>query len=165
MDNLAQVHETKFTPAIEDYVKGIYLLHQKHARVTTSLLAAQLGVAPASVSGMIQKLAKLNLLTYIPYRGVVLTERGQRAAREVLRRHRLIELFLVQALEYSCAEAHEEAQVLEHAVSAKLASRMQTFLDGQRVCRASNLYEQEQVEHWAGYLRPDALLCLRHCCI
>ena len=128
MDNLALVHETKFTPAIEDYVKGIYLLHQKHARVATSLLAAQLGVAPASVSGMIQKLAELNLLTYMPYRGVVLTDRGQHTAREILCRHRLIELFLVQALEYPCDEAHVEADVLEHAVSARLAARMQTYL-------------------------------------
>ncbi len=165
MDNVALVHKTKLSPAIEDYVKAIYMLHQEYPQVTTSVLAAQLGFAPASVTGMIQRLAKLHLVTYTPYRGVVLTNIGQRAALEVLRRHRLIELFLIQALGYTWAEAHEEAQVLEHAVSAKLASRMQTFLDGQRVCRASNLYEQEQVEDSAGYLRPDALLCLRHCCI
>ncbi len=128
MDNLAPVHETKFTPAIKDYVQGIYLLHQTHARVTTSLLAVQLGVAPASVSGMIQKLAKLNLLTYMPNRGVVLTDRGQRTAREVLRRHRLIELFLVQALEYSRDEAHTEAEVLEHAMSQALEARIMKWL-------------------------------------
>ena len=132
MDNLALVHNMKLSPAIKDYVKGIYLLHQKHARVATSLLAAQLGVAPASVSGMIQKLAELNLLTYIPYRGVVLTDRGQRAAREVLRRHRLIELFLVQALEYSPAEARAEAEVLEHAMSQTLEARMMKWLGQQR---------------------------------
>ena len=128
MYTLAPAGETKLSPAIENYVKAIYLLHQEHARVATSPLATQLGVAPASVSGMIQKLAKLNLLTYMPYRGVVLTDRGQRTARELLRRHRLIELFLVQALEYPCDEAHVEADVLEHAVSARLAARMQTYL-------------------------------------
>ena len=128
MYTVAPTRETKLSPATEDYLKAIYLLHEEHAQVTTSLLAAQLGVAPASVSGMIQKLAKLNLLTYMPYRGVMLTDTGQRTAREVLRRHRLIELFLVQALEYSCDEAHAEAEVLEHAVTARLAARMQTYL-------------------------------------
>ncbi len=128
MYTLAPAGETKLSPAIEDYVKAIYLLHQEHAQVTTSLVVKQLGVAPASVSGMIQKLAKLTLLTYMPYRGVVLTDRGQRTAREVLRRYRLIELFLVQSLEYPCDEAHAEADVLEHAVSSRLAARMQTYL-------------------------------------
>ena len=114
----------KLSPAIEDYVKGIYLQHQKHARVTTSLLAKQLGVAPASVSGMIHKLAKLNLVTHIPYRGVVLTNLGQRMALAVLRRHRLLELFLVEALEYSWDEVHAEAEVLEHVISETLEARI-----------------------------------------
>ena len=114
----------KLSPAIEDYVKAIYLLHQEHVEVTTSLLAKQLGVAPASVSGMIHKLAKLNLVTHIPYRGVVLTDLGQRTALVVLRRHRLLELFLVEALEYSWDEVHAEAEVLEHVVSETLEARI-----------------------------------------
>ena len=65
MYTVAPTRETKLSPAIEDYVKAIYLLHQEHAQVTTSLLAKQLGVAPASVSGMIHKLAELNLVTHV----------------------------------------------------------------------------------------------------
>ncbi len=124
MYTLALAGETKLSPAIEDYVKAIYLLHQEHAQVTTSLLAKQLGVAPASVSGMIHKLAKLNLVTHIPYRGVALTDLGQRTALGVLRRHRLLELFLVEALEYSWDEVHAEADVLEHVISETLEARI-----------------------------------------
>ena len=124
MYKLAPTRETKLSPAIEDYVKAIYLLHQERAQVTTSLLAKQLGVAPASVSGMIQKLAKLNLVTHMPYRGVVLTDLGQRGALEVLRRHRLLELFLVEALGYSWDEVHAEAEVLEHVISETLEARI-----------------------------------------
>ncbi len=127
MYTLVPAGETKLSPAIEDYVKAIYLLHQEHAQVTTSLLAKQLGVAPASVSGMIHKLAKLNLVTHISYRGVALTDLGQRTALGLLRRHCLLERFLVAALAYSWDEAHAEADVLEHAVSARLAARMQTY--------------------------------------
>lgn len=128
MDTAAQVGKTKLSPAIENYVKAIYLLHQNHARVTTSLLAVQMNVAPPSVTGMIQKLANLKLLTYMPYHGVVLTDAGQQTALDVLRRHRLIELFLVQALEYSPAEAHAEAEVLEHAMSQTLEVQIMKWL-------------------------------------
>jgi DtxR family Mn-dependent transcriptional regulator len=128
MHKLAPAHETKLSRAIEDYVKAIHLLHQEHAQVTTSLLAEHLGVTPPSVTGMIQKLAKLHLVTYTLYRGVVLTDIGQHSALEVLRHHRLIELFLVQALGYTWAEAHVEVEVLGHAVSARLAARMQIYL-------------------------------------
>ena len=124
MYTLVPAGETKLSPATEDYVKAIYLLHQEHAQVTTSLLARQLGVAPASASGMIHKLAKLNLVTHIPYRGVVLTDLGQRTALAVLRRHRLLELFLVEALEYSWDEVHAEAEVLEHVISETLEARI-----------------------------------------
>ena len=75
----------KFSAAIEDYVKSIYLLQQEHEQVTTSLLATQLGVAPASVTGMLQRLDRLHLVTYTPYRSVELTELGRRTALEVLR--------------------------------------------------------------------------------
>ena len=118
----------RFSSAIEDYVKAIYLLHQEQEVVHTSLLAEQLAVAPASVTAMIQRLAKLNLLTYTPYRGVVLTEPGSRLALEVLRHHRLIELFLVEALGYSWDEVHAEAEVLEHAISETLEARIAELL-------------------------------------
>jgi len=124
MDTVAPTREMRLSAAIEDYVKAIYLLHREHAQVTTSLLAKQLGVAPASVTGMIHKLAKLNLVTHIPYFGVVLTDMGQRAALAVLRRHRLLELFLVEALGYSWDEVHAEAEVLEHVISETLEARI-----------------------------------------
>src|SRR4051794_28077714 len=97
--------------AIEDYLKAIYVLHQEHGQVTTSLLSEHLGFAPPSVTGMLQKLAKLDLVSYAPYHGVTLTDRGQRIALEVLRHHRLLELFLVQELGYSWEEVHAEAEV------------------------------------------------------
>jgi DtxR family Mn-dependent transcriptional regulator len=127
MENVAVASE-KFSPAIEDYLKAIYVLRQEHGEVTTSLLASHLRFAPPSVTGMLQKLAKLDLVTYAPYQGVSLTERGERAALEVLRHHRLLELFLVEALGYSWEEVHDEAEVLEHVISetfeARIAARL-----------------------------------------
>ncbi len=114
----------KFSAAIEDYVKSIYLLQQEHEQVTTSLLAAQLGVAPASVTGMLQRLDRLHLVAYTPYRSVELTELGRRTALEVLRHHRLLELYLTEALGYSWDEVHAEADVLEHAISEQLEARI-----------------------------------------
>ncbi len=112
------------SPAIEDYLKAIYVLHQGREHVTTSLVAEHFGFAPPSVTGMLQKLAKLDLVRYTPYYGVILTERGERIALEVLRHHRLLELFLVQALGYSWEEVHAEAEVLEHAISETLEARI-----------------------------------------
>jgi DtxR family transcriptional regulator, Mn-dependent transcriptional regulator len=119
---------TKLSPAIEDYLKAIYVLRQEHSEVTTSLLANHLGFAPPSITGMIQKLAKLGLVTYEPYQGVSLTEHGQRTALEVLRHHRLLELFLVQALGYSWEEVHAEAEVLEHVISETFEARIAAHL-------------------------------------
>jgi DtxR family Mn-dependent transcriptional regulator len=124
MDTTALVREAKLSPAIEDYVKAIYQLQQEHEQVTTSLLAEHLGFAPGSVTGMLQRLSRLNLVTYEPYRGVVLTNLGERTALEVLRHHRLLELFLVEALAYSWDEVHAEAEVLEHAISERLEARI-----------------------------------------
>ena len=112
------------SPAIENYLKAIYKLHQAHGQVTTSLLAEDLGFAPPSVTGMLQKLAKLDLVIYTPYQGVTLTDRGRHRALEVLRHHRLLELFLVQALGYSWEEVHADAEVLEHVISERLESRI-----------------------------------------
>jgi DtxR family Mn-dependent transcriptional regulator len=112
------------SPAIEDYLKAIYVLQQGHGRVTTSLVAECFGFAPPSVTGMLQKLAKLDLVSYTPYHGVALTDRGQRIALEVLRHHRLLELFLVRELGYSWEEVHAEAEVLEHVISETLEARI-----------------------------------------
>ncbi len=128
MDRLVLVHEGKRSPAVDKYLKAISLLHVEHARVPTSALARQLGVKPASVTGMIWKLAKHHLVTHTPYQGVVLTSLGRREASQVRRMHHLLACFLVEALHYSWDEAQVEAEELGHAVSARLAARMQTYL-------------------------------------
>jgi DtxR family Mn-dependent transcriptional regulator len=117
-----------YTSAIDDYLKAIYILSQKHGDVTTSLLATYFGFAPASVTGMVQKLAKLNLVHYTRYQGVSLTPQGYRQALKVLRHHRLIELFLVQMLGYSWEEVHDEAEVLEHVISEAFEARIAAHL-------------------------------------
>src|SRR6266498_3873853 len=118
----------KLSPTVEDYVKAIYLLHQAFGKVTTTHLAEHLGFAPPSVTSMLQKLAKLNLVIYTPYHGAVLTAVGQHLALEVLRHHRLVELFLVEALGYSWEEVHTEAEVLEHVLSERLEARIDAHL-------------------------------------
>lgn len=114
--------------AIEDYLKAIYVLDQEHGQVTTSLLSEHLGFAPPSVTSMLQKLAKLDLAAYTPYHGVTLTDRGQRVALEVLRHHRLLELFLMKELGYSWEEVHAEAEALEHVISETLEARIDAHL-------------------------------------
>ncbi|NJK78464.1 MAG: metal-dependent transcriptional regulator [Chloroflexaceae bacterium] len=110
---------------MEDYLKAIYLVQQRNGEVTTSSLSEQLGgFKPGSVTGMIKKLAELNLVDHTPYQGVQLTEAGRKIALEVLRHHRLLELYLVEALGYSWDEVHEEAEALEHYISEKLESRI-----------------------------------------
>jgi DtxR family Mn-dependent transcriptional regulator len=110
---------------MEDYLKAIYMVQQRGETVTTSLLSEQLGgLKPGSVTGMIKKLAELNLIMHTPYQGVSLTPAGERIALEVLRHHRLLELYLVQALGYSWDEVHEEAEALEHYISEKLEARI-----------------------------------------
>ena len=118
----------KLSPAIEDYLKAIYLLAERWGVVSTSQLAEQLGYTPASVSGMLQKLAALGLVAHQPYHGVILTEQGRRQALKLLRHHRLIELFLVQALGYTWDAVHAEAEVLEHVISHTLEDRIATYL-------------------------------------
>lgn len=115
----------KITPSMEDYLKAIYLIQQRGEPVTTSLLSEQLGgFKPGSVTGMVKKLAELHLIVHTPYQGVTLTHAGERVALEVLRHHRLIELYLVEALGYSWDEVHEEAEALEHYISEKLEARI-----------------------------------------
>lgn len=119
-----EVLNTRITPAIEDYLKSIYTLQLSHPQVTTSLLAEHLGFKPASVTGMLKTLAELHLVSYAPYRGVELTSAGKRIALEVVRHHRLLELYLVEALGYSWDEVHDEAEALEHVISEKLEARI-----------------------------------------
>lgn len=112
------------TPAMEDYLKSIYLLQQGQESVSTSTLADHLGYSAASVTGMVKKLAKLEMVEHEPYRGVRLTRSGERAALETLRHHRLLELFLTEHLGFSWDEVHEEADRLEHHISEALEARI-----------------------------------------
>lgn len=108
------------SPSVEDYVRAIYGLSERGVAVTNATLTNRLGLSPSSVSGMLNKLAQLGLVTHVRYRSVELTQVGRRLAYDVLRRHRLIELFLVEELDYTWDEVHHEADSLEHAVSDEL---------------------------------------------
>jgi DtxR family Mn-dependent transcriptional regulator len=107
--------------AVEDYAKAIYVLETRAGEpVTTTALAERLRVTPGSVSAMVKKLDELELVTHTPYRGVRLTPEGRRTALEVIRHHRLLELFLAEVLEMPWDRVHEEAEVLEHVLSTEL---------------------------------------------
>src|SRR5215475_1415928 len=110
----------ELTAAVQDYAKAIYTLESRDGAASTTDLAALLEVRPASVSGMLRKLSTLGLVEHERYRGVRLTERGRKVALEVIRHHRLVELFLVESLGMTWDEVHDEAEVLEHALSEEL---------------------------------------------
>ncbi len=113
---------------MEDYLKAVYKLQVDQARVPTSAVAAALGVTAASATNMIKRLAELHLVEYERYRGAELTLDGRRAALEIIRHHRLIELYLQHALGYSWDEVDAEAERLEHAVSPEFAQRIEAWL-------------------------------------
>jgi len=115
--------------SIEDYIKAIFQLTENDELVQTSAIADRLDVRPASVSNMMRRLATLGFLVHEPYRGVQLTEEGELLARRMVRRHRLIERFLVEVLDYPWDEVHEEAERLEHAVSARFVGRLDELLE------------------------------------
>jgi DtxR family Mn-dependent transcriptional regulator len=116
-----EASSTPVTSAVEDYAKAIYSLEERRQRaVSTTALAERLGVTPASASGMVRKLAELELVTHAPYHGVQLTPAGRRLALEVLRHHRLLELYLATSLGVPWDRVHEEAEVLEHHLSEEL---------------------------------------------
>jgi DtxR family Mn-dependent transcriptional regulator len=107
--------------AVENYAKAIYALQRRGvASVTTNALAERLGVTAGSASGMVKKLDALGLVRHEPYRGVELTRDGERLALEVLRHHRLLELYLAERLDMPWDRVHDEAEVLEHVISEEL---------------------------------------------
>jgi DtxR family Mn-dependent transcriptional regulator len=112
--------DTAFSSAVEDYAKALYSLQDGEGDVSISALAQRLDVTPASASAMVRKLGALGLVTHERYRGVRLTERGTRLALEMLRHHRLLELFLTESLGVPWDRVHEEAEVLEHVLSDEL---------------------------------------------
>lgn len=115
--------------SIEDYIKAIFQLGKNGDLVQTSAIADRLEVRPASVSNMMRRLATLGFLVHAPYRGVKLTQEGELLARRMVRRHRLIERFLVEVLDYPWDEVHEEAERLEHAVSPGFMDRLNKLLE------------------------------------
>jgi len=113
--------------SVQDYLKAIWKL-ERDGPATTSALAAELGVTPASATAMVKKLAGLGLVEHERYRGVRLTPSGERAALEVIRHHRLLELYLMKALGLGLDEVHAEAERLEHYLSEDLESRIDAAL-------------------------------------
>lgn len=113
--------DTTRSPAVEDYCKAIFTLQSRTGGpVSTNALAERLAITPGSVSAMVRRLGELGLTEHIPYRGVELTPRGRRVALEVIRHHRLIELFLATTLDMPWDRVHDEAEVLEHVISEEL---------------------------------------------
>lgn len=114
--------------AIEDYLKAIYQLQRVETKVATTTLAKRLNISPASVSGMVKKLSTMNLVTHKKYQGVQLTNAGRKIALEVIRHHRLIELFLSEALGVPWDRVHEEAEKWEHVLSEDMEDRIDKLL-------------------------------------
>src|ERR671917_1948332 len=116
------------TRSVEDYLKAIYRLSPAGRPASTSEIAQLLALSPPSVTGMVKRLSEHGLLEHVPYRGVQLTDEGRRAALRMVRRHRLIEAYLVEFLGYSWDTVHDEAERLEHAVSDTMVERMASAL-------------------------------------
>ena len=113
---------------MRDYLKAIHSLRGEEERVAVSVVADHLGVAAASVSNMVKRLAELDLVRHTPYKGIDLTEAGEQEALRLIRAHRLIELFLTEVVGLQWDEVHEEAEQLEHAVSDRLVERIAELL-------------------------------------
>jgi len=130
-DKFIRIHNSDQTMAseqIENYLKHIYNLQSDEGRVSTSSLSRNLDVTPASVSGMVKKLADEGALTHTPYKGVVLTEAGELLALRVIRKHRLWEMFLFNVLHFKLEEIHREAERFEHIMSDTMEEKIDEML-------------------------------------
>lgn len=114
---------------LEDYLKNIYSIQHSSGKVTTSILAEKLHISPAAVSDMISKLSKSGYIKNIPYKGFELTKKGESIALNLVRKHRIWEVFLLEQLQYPWDKVHNEAENLEHASSDELISRLEKFLE------------------------------------
>ncbi|MGQ9813954.1 MAG: metal-dependent transcriptional regulator [Candidatus Roseilinea sp.] len=119
--------------SIQDYLKTIFALRMNSERVTTNAIAVRLDVAAASVTGMLKRLASMQLVEYERYQGVRLTPAGEKIALEVIRHHRLIELYLMEAMGYSWDQVHDEAERMEHAISEAFEERMAQLLGDPKI--------------------------------
>ena len=122
------MREPVLSQAIEDYLKAIHFLQLVETKVSTSSIAARLEVAQASVTGMIKKMAEMKLVEHSPYQGVTLTAAGEKIALEIIRHHRLLELYLAEAMGYSWDKVHDEAEKLEHVISEEFEEKIDEFL-------------------------------------
>jgi DtxR family transcriptional regulator, Mn-dependent transcriptional regulator len=122
------VTEPPLSDAIQDYLKGIYKLQEAGGRATVTALARNQSVSPASASAMLKKLAALGLIEHEPYQGARLTEAGEKVALEVIRHHRLLELYLARTLGLDVDAVHDEADRLEHVISEELEARIDQAL-------------------------------------
>lgn len=127
-DNKQAVLRALRTEAVEDFLKAAYKLEHLQSPVPTTALANALNIKPPSVTEMAKKLSEHGLLEYEKYKGVRLTEPGRRIALEVIRHHRLIEMYLIEALGYTWDEVHEEADRLEHVISEQFEARIAAAL-------------------------------------
>jgi DtxR family Mn-dependent transcriptional regulator len=125
---LVGVTRAALSESIQDYLKSVYKLQSANGRVTIGALAKDLGVSPASASAMVKKLAALGLLEHEPYRGARLTSAGEQVALEVIRHHRLLELYLARTLGVHVDDVHDEADRLEHVISEELEARIDRAL-------------------------------------
>ena len=118
-----------FSPAVEDYLKAIYNLQTQEEVVSTTAVSLEMKMTPAAASKMFKYLAEIKLIEYIPYYGVRLTPAGKKVALEVIRHHRLLELYLHQALGYGWDEVDAEAEKLEHHISEEFEARIDEMLN------------------------------------
>jgi DtxR family Mn-dependent transcriptional regulator len=116
------------SPAMEDYLKIVYRLSEEKVSVATQEIADRIGVTPASATHMIKRLAQFGLVEHRPYHGVQLTSSGVQVAEEMIRHHRLLELYLTTALGFTAEEVHREAELLEHYISETLEERIDCWL-------------------------------------
>ena len=124
----ASTQEPVLSRSVEDYLKAIFRLSNQGGFATTSDIAGLLTLSAPSVSGMVKRLSEMGLIEHVPYRGVQLTAQGRRAALRMIRRHRVLELYLTRNLGYDWDTVHNEAERLEHAVSDELIERMAAAL-------------------------------------
>ena len=136
------------TPNREDYLKIILELGGDTTKVNNKQIVSSLAVSPASVSEMISKLVKEQLVEHSPYQGVQLTESGLKKASSLIRKHRLWEVFLVEHLEYSWNEVHDDAEVLENVTSEQLADHLEDYLNHPKHCpHGGNIPHKDEVVH------------------
>jgi len=131
------------TPNREDYLKLILELGGDQSKINNKQIVSGLDISAASVSEMINKLVKENLVEHTPYQGVQLTEKGLENASSLVRRHRLWEVFLVEHLKYSWNEVHDDAEVLEHVTSETLAHHLNEYLEHPKHCPHGGMIPKE----------------------